>query len=126
MPHGVRTSSSTITPFMVFAPTLGILCQLDCGAGVLTSPAASRDGRRKEVALGERHRCLGLGGYQSDFARNLTRKGRDISDLTREVVDGTLGSAGLDGSQIGVVHVSNAWRRDHPRAAVASFGAGRP
>ncbi len=50
-----------------------------------------------------------LGGYQSDFARNLAREGRDISDLTREVVDATLGSAGLDGSQIDVVHVGNAF-----------------
>ena len=31
-----------------------------------------------------------LGGYQSDFARNFTREGRDFADLTREVVDKTL------------------------------------
>ena len=30
-----------------------------------------------------------LGGYQSDFARNLTREGRDFAALTREVVDHT-------------------------------------
>ena len=28
-----------------------------------------------------------LGGYQSDFARNLTREGHDFADLTAEVVD---------------------------------------
>ncbi len=28
-----------------------------------------------------------LGGYQSDFARNLTREGLDFADLTAEVVD---------------------------------------
>ena len=50
-----------------------------------------------------------LGGYQSDFARNLAREGLDFSHLTREVVDATLESAGLDGSQIGVVHVGNAF-----------------
>ncbi|MEO7448090.1 MAG: acetyl-CoA acetyltransferase [Humibacillus sp.] len=50
-----------------------------------------------------------LGGYQSDFARNLTREGRDIADLTREVVDGTLEAAGVDGEAIGVVHVGNAF-----------------
>lgn len=50
-----------------------------------------------------------LGGYQSDFARNLTREGNDIADLTGEVVDGTLESAGVGGSQIGVVHVGNAF-----------------
>ena len=31
-----------------------------------------------------------LGGYQSDFARNLTREGLDFADLTAEVVDTTL------------------------------------
>lgn len=30
-----------------------------------------------------------LGGYQSDFARNLSKENRDFADLTREVVDGT-------------------------------------
>ncbi len=50
-----------------------------------------------------------LGGYQSDFARNLTREERDIADLTLEVVDGTLEAAGLDGTQVGVVHVANAF-----------------
>jgi acetyl-CoA C-acetyltransferase len=50
-----------------------------------------------------------LGGYQSDFARNLTREGLDFADLTREVVDGTLEAAGVDGRGIGVVHVGNAF-----------------
>ena len=31
-----------------------------------------------------------LGGFQTDFARNLTREGRDVADLVGEVVDGTL------------------------------------
>ena len=31
-----------------------------------------------------------LGGYQSDFARNLTQEGRDFAELTAEVVDLTL------------------------------------
>ncbi|MFI7405952.1 acetyl-CoA acetyltransferase [Streptomyces sp. NPDC049541] len=50
-----------------------------------------------------------LGGYQSDFARNLVREGKDVADLTREVVDATLASAGMTGEQIGVVHVGNAF-----------------
>ncbi|MCU1537766.1 MAG: acetyl-CoA acetyltransferase [Humibacillus sp.] len=50
-----------------------------------------------------------LGGYQSDFARNLTREGRDVAELTREVVDGTLEAAHVDGSSVGVVHVGNAF-----------------
>ena len=50
-----------------------------------------------------------LGGYQSDFARNLTREGKDFADLTTEVVDNTLEAASIDGTGIGVVHVANAF-----------------
>lgn len=42
-----------------------------------------------------------LGGYQSDFARNLAREGVGIDGLVREVVEGTLTSAGLPGSRSG-------------------------
>ena len=37
-----------------------------------------------------------LGGYQSDFARNLTKEGLDFADLTREIVDATLAAAKID------------------------------
>lgn len=37
-----------------------------------------------------------LGGYQSDFARNLTREDRDFAALTAEVVDHALASAKVD------------------------------
>ncbi|GAA3074343.1 acetyl-CoA acetyltransferase [Streptomyces glomeratus] len=50
-----------------------------------------------------------LGGYQSDFARNLGREGKGMADLTREIVDGTLEAAGMTGAQMGVVHVGNAF-----------------
>jgi acetyl-CoA C-acetyltransferase len=50
-----------------------------------------------------------LGGYQSDFARNLTREGLDFADLTREVVDAALAAAKVDAADIGVVHVANAF-----------------
>lgn len=53
-----------------------------------------------------------LGGYQSDFARNLSKENRDFADLTREVVDGTLTAAELDAADLaaaGVVHVANAF-----------------
>lgn len=50
-----------------------------------------------------------LGGYQSDFARNLTREGHDFADLTREVVDQTLAEAMIDAADIDVVHVANAF-----------------
>ncbi len=50
-----------------------------------------------------------LGGAQSDFARNLRREGRDIADLTREIVTSTLADAQVDASAIEVVHVGNAF-----------------
>jgi len=50
-----------------------------------------------------------LGGYQSDFARNLTREGHDFADLTAEVVANTLAAAGVDAADIEVVHVANAF-----------------
>ncbi len=50
-----------------------------------------------------------LGGYQSDFARNLTRESRDYADLTREIVDRTLAEAMIDAADIGVIHVANAF-----------------
>jgi acetyl-CoA C-acetyltransferase len=50
-----------------------------------------------------------LGGYQSDFARNLTKEGHDFADLTREIVDATLTAAKVNAADIGVVHVANAF-----------------
>ncbi len=50
-----------------------------------------------------------LGGYQSDFARNLTREGLDFADLTAEVVESTLAAARIDAAAIEVVHVANAF-----------------
>jgi acetyl-CoA C-acetyltransferase len=50
-----------------------------------------------------------LGGYQSDFARNLTKEGLDFADLTSEVVDAALVGAKVNAADIGVVHVANAF-----------------
>ncbi|KUI41562.1 acetyl-CoA acetyltransferase [Mycobacterium sp. IS-1590] len=50
-----------------------------------------------------------LGGHQSDFARNLTREGRDFADLTSDVVESTLSAAKVDARDIEVVHVGNAF-----------------
>jgi acetyl-CoA C-acetyltransferase len=50
-----------------------------------------------------------LGGFQSDFARNLTREELDFADLTAEVVTATLKAAKVDATDIGVVHVGNAF-----------------
>jgi acetyl-CoA C-acetyltransferase len=50
-----------------------------------------------------------LGGFQSDFARNLTRENLDFADLTAGVVVATLEAAKIDAADIGVVHVGNAF-----------------
>jgi acetyl-CoA C-acetyltransferase len=50
-----------------------------------------------------------LGGYQSDFARNLTREGVDFAGLTAEIVTSTLEAAGIAAADVGVVHVGNAF-----------------
>ena len=50
-----------------------------------------------------------LGGYQSDFARAVSREGKDISDLVREATIGALEACRLDASAIQTVHVGNAF-----------------
>ncbi|WP_333895145.1 acetyl-CoA acetyltransferase [Mycolicibacterium gadium] len=70
-----------------------------------------------------------LGGYQSDFARNLTREGHDFANLTCEVVDSTLTSAKVAASDIEVVHLGNAFgemfaRQGHLGAMPATVNSG--
>jgi acetyl-CoA C-acetyltransferase len=50
-----------------------------------------------------------LGGFQTDFARNLTKEGRDFADLVAGVVTGTLEAAKIDAADVGVIHVGNAF-----------------
>ncbi|MFN3215173.1 MAG: acetyl-CoA acetyltransferase [Acidimicrobiales bacterium] len=50
-----------------------------------------------------------LGGHQSDFARNLAREGVGFDGLTAEIVEATLAAAGVDATDIDVVHVANAF-----------------
>jgi acetyl-CoA C-acetyltransferase len=50
-----------------------------------------------------------LGGYQTDFARNMAKEGLDIADLTLEVVEGTLTAAGVEPGQVESIHVGNAF-----------------
>lgn len=49
------------------------------------------------------------GGYQSDFSRNLTKEGLDLSALTSEIVEGTLDASGVPADRIDVIHVANAF-----------------
>ncbi|MGU3651735.1 acetyl-CoA acetyltransferase [Mycolicibacterium sp. A43C] len=50
-----------------------------------------------------------LGGYQSDFARNVQREGGDLGTLTAEVVRETLAAAHTRAADIGVIHMANAF-----------------
>ena len=50
-----------------------------------------------------------LGGYQSDFARHLSRDGREISDLFGELVDGALYDAAINPHDVETIHVGNAF-----------------
>jgi acetyl-CoA C-acetyltransferase len=50
-----------------------------------------------------------LGGYRTDFARNLTREGVEFDGLTAEVVRGTLDDARVGATDVGSVHVANAF-----------------
>ncbi len=70
-----------------------------------------------------------LGGYQSDFARNLAREGHDFADLTAELVASTLAAAKVDASDIEVVHLGNAFgemfaRQGHLGAMPATVADG--
>ncbi|MEU9207632.1 acetyl-CoA acetyltransferase [Streptomyces sp. NPDC048415] len=49
-----------------------------------------------------------IGGYQSDFARNITKESLDISDLVKETATGSLSAAGIAAEQVDVIHVANA------------------
>jgi len=49
-----------------------------------------------------------IGGYQSDFARNLTKESLEIGDLVKETATGTLMAAGISTAQVEVIHVANA------------------
>ncbi|MDL9948130.1 acetyl-CoA acetyltransferase [Gordonia sp. ABSL11-1] len=49
------------------------------------------------------------GGYQSDFARNITREGGDLASLTAEIVDGTLAAALVEPAEVEVIHLGNAF-----------------
>ena len=50
-----------------------------------------------------------LGGYQTDFARGWAKEGLEFSDLTAEVVRGTLAEAAVSATDIETVHVANAF-----------------
>lgn len=48
-----------------------------------------------------------LGGYQTDFARNVTREGGGMAELFRESVQGAMEVTGVDPADVDVAHVGN-------------------
>lgn len=50
-----------------------------------------------------------LGGYQTDFARNLSREGGGLAELVGEAVDGALDDAAVAADEIETIHVGNAF-----------------
>ncbi len=50
-----------------------------------------------------------LGGFQTDFTRNIAREDRDVADLVKEVIEGTLTNAGIGPESIESIHVGNAF-----------------
>ena len=50
-----------------------------------------------------------LGSYQTDFAKPWARSGQDISDLVREAALGVLAESRVDASDVGSIHVANAF-----------------
>ncbi|MFO0613153.1 MAG: acetyl-CoA acetyltransferase [Polyangiaceae bacterium] len=52
--------------------------------------------------------CI-LGGFQTDFARHLTREGKTIGALVEETARGALEAAELDPVDVGTIHVGNAF-----------------
>ncbi|MGH8462270.1 MAG: acetyl-CoA acetyltransferase [Stenotrophobium sp.] len=50
-----------------------------------------------------------LGGYQTDFAKNWSRAGEDISHITHDAVHGVLQACRLEASEIQSIHVGNAF-----------------
>ncbi|WP_338845928.1 acetyl-CoA acetyltransferase [Massilia sp. W12] len=50
-----------------------------------------------------------LAGYQTDFARNFSKEGKDIADIVQETLDGVMQASALAPAQIGAIHVGNAF-----------------
>jgi acetyl-CoA C-acetyltransferase len=48
-----------------------------------------------------------LGGWQTDFARNWAREGRELADGMQEVVAAGLEATGLDAADVDTIHVGN-------------------
>jgi acetyl-CoA C-acetyltransferase len=48
-----------------------------------------------------------LGGYQTDFARNWMKEGKDLVELMKDAVNGGLAATGVKAKEVEVAHVGN-------------------
>ena len=58
-----------------------------------------------------------LGGYQTDFAKNWSRSGEDISTIVRDTACGALAACGMQPAEIETIHVGNAFGELHRNQA---------
>lgn len=58
-----------------------------------------------------------LGGHQTDFAKNWSRSGEDISHIVRDTTLGALSACELQAADIGTIHVGNAFGELHRNQA---------
>jgi acetyl-CoA C-acetyltransferase len=58
-----------------------------------------------------------LGGYQTDFAKNWSRGGEDISTIVRDTTRGALAACDLEAADIETIHVGNAFGELHRHQA---------
>ena len=58
-----------------------------------------------------------LGGYQTDFAKNWSRSGEDISTIVRDTARGALAACGMQPAEIETIHVGNAFGELHRNQA---------
>jgi len=58
-----------------------------------------------------------LGGYQTDFAKNWSRSGEDISTIVRDTTLGALAACDMQAGEIDTIHVGNAFGELHRNQA---------
>ena len=58
-----------------------------------------------------------LGGYQTDFAKNWSRSGEDISTIVRDTARGALAACHMQPADIETIHVGNAFGELHRNQA---------
>ena len=58
-----------------------------------------------------------LGGFQTDFAKNWSRAGSDISSIVRDTALGALAVCDMQADEVEIIHVGNAFGEQHRNQA---------